>query len=402
MTNRIITWPRIVLAAVAIAVLPPLLVTRVLGPSVAALEVQSGRLLQNVVTTGRVVTRHRVQVGSELVGTVVSVHVDEGERVAAGETLIELDDATQRAALRRAEAGLVQAQIRLARLTEFDRPDAQAAFIEAQAAVAQAEREVQRRSDLRARNLLSAEELDRSELELARARAALARVELRVGSLAAQGDEQRLARAVLDDAQAALEQARAELERTAISAPVDGLVLRRRVEPGDTVQPGAVLLVISPGGRMEIEAPVDEVSLQGLAIGQAALVEADAYPDQVFEAQLSFISPQIDPERGNLELRLSVDDPPAFLRQDMTVSVDIRIGERERALAVPNEALRDQAGNRARVWLLDGRRVQDRQVTLGLRGLTATEVVSGLSEGDLVLPRSAEVEDGQRVRARPR
>jgi len=402
MTNRIITWPRIVLAAVAIAVLPPLLVTRVLGPSVAALEVQSGRLLQNVVTTGRVVTRHRVQVGSELVGTVVNVHVDEGERVAAGETLIELDDATQRAALRRAEAGLVQAQIRLARLTEFDRPDAQAALVEAQAAVAQAEREVQRRSDLRARNLLSAEELDRSELELARARAALARVELRVGSLAAQGDEQRLARAVLDDAQAALEQARAELERTAISAPVDGLVLRRRVEPGDTVQPGAVLLVISPGGRMEIEAPVDEVSLQGLAIGQAALVEADAYPDQVFEAQLSFISPQIDPERGNLELRLSVDDPPAFLRQDMTVSVDIRIGERERALAVPNEALRDQAGNRARVWLLDGRRVQDRQVTLGLRGLTATEVVSGLSEGDLVLPRSAEVEDGQRVRARPR
>lgn len=402
MTKRLLTWPRVVLAALAIAVLPPLLVTRVLGPSVAALEVHSGRLLQNVVTTGRVITRHRVHVGSELVGTVLTVHVDEGETVSAGETLLELDDAAQRAALRRAEAGLEQAQIRLARLTEFDRPDAQAALVEAQAAVAQAEREVLRRADLRTRNLLSAEELDRSELEQARARASLARVELRVGSLGPQGDELRLARAVLDDAQAALEQARAELARTVITSPVDGLVLRRSVEPGDTVQPGTVLLVISPGGRMEIEAPVDEVSLQGLAIGQSALVEADAYPDQVFEAELSFISPQVDPERGNLELRLSVTEPPAFLRQDMTVSVDIRIGERERVLAVPNEALRDQAGDRARVWLLDGRRVQDRQVTLGLRGLTATEVVSGLSDGDRVLSRSAEVEDGQRVRPRLR
>lgn len=402
MKNRYLTWPRIALAALAIALLPPLLVTRVLGPSVTVLEVDSGRLLQNVVTTGRVITRHRVQVGSELVGTVLAVHTDEGERVRAGEPLIELDDATQRAAVNRAEAGLEQAQIRLARLTEFDRPDAQAALVEAQAALAQAEREVARRADLRTRNLLSAEELDRSELELSRARAALSRAQLRAGSLEPQGDELRLARAVLQDSQAALEQARAELARTVITSPVDGLVLRRTVEPGDTVQPGANLLVISPGGRLEIEAPVDEVSLRGLAIGQAALVEADAYPDQDFEAELTFISPQVDPERGNLELRLSVIDPPEFLRQDMTVSVDIRIGERERVLAVPNEALREQAGDRARVWLLDGSRVQDREVTLGLRGLTATEVLSGLSEGDRVLTRGAEVEDGQRVRPRPR
>lgn len=402
MNNKVVTWPRVVLAVIAIALLAPLLISRVLGPSVAALEVHSGRLLQNVVTTGRIVTRHRIQVGSELVGTVLAVHVDEGETVLAGEPLIELDEATQRAALKRAEAGLEQAQIRLARLTEFDRPDAQAALVEARAALAQAEREVARRADLRTRNLLSAEELDRSELELARARAALSRAELRAGSLGPQGDELRLARAVMQDAQAAMEQARAELARTVITSPVDGLVLRRTVEPGDTVQPGVILLVISPGGRLEIEAPVDEVSLRGLAIGQAALVEADAYPDQVFEAELSFISPQVDPERGNLELRLRVTNPPEFLRQDMTVSVDIRIGERERVLAVPNEALRDQAGDRARVWLLDGSRVQDRQVTLGLRGLTATEVVSGLSEGDRVLTRGAEVEDGQRVRPRRR
>ena len=106
----------------------------------------------------------------------------------------------------------------------------------------------------------------------------------------------------------------------------------------------------------------------------------------------------MDAALGNLELRLALDAPPAFLRQDMTVSVDIRIGERERVLAVPNEALRDQAGDRARVWLLQGRRVIERDLVVGLRGLTSTEVISGLAEGDLVLPRSAPVEAGQRVR----
>ncbi len=402
MKNKVLTWPRVVLAAVVLALLVPLLIGRVLGPTVVALEVGSGPLLQNVVTTGRVVTRHRIQVGSELVGTVLRVHVDEGESVSAGAALVDIDDAAQRAGMRRAEAGLEQARIRLARLTEFDRPDAQAALVEARATLDQIEREVSRRADLRTRNLLSAEELDRSELDLARARAALSRAELRVGSLGAQGDELRLARAVMEDAQAALEQARAELSRTVITSPVDALVLSRSVEPGDTVQPGAVLLVVSPTGRLEIEAPVDEVSLQGLAVGQAALVEADAYPDQVFEAELAFISPQVDPERGNLELRLRVLDPPAFLRQDMTVSVDIRIGDRERVLAVPNEALRDQAGNQARVWRVEGSRVQDRAVTLGLRGLSATEVVSGLAEGDRVLLGTTEVEDGQRVRPRLR
>jgi HlyD family secretion protein len=230
--------------------------------------------------------------------------------------------------------------------------------------------------------------------------ASLSRAELRTALLAPEGSELRLARQAVEDARFGRDLAAADLARTRIESPVDGMVLQRQVEPGDTVQPGGTLLVISPDGRLEIEAPVDEVSLQGLALGQQALVEADAFPGQVFEATLAFISPQVDAERGNVALRLDIADPPAFLRQDMTVSVDIRLGQRERVLAVPNEALREQAGDRARVWRLEGNRVEDREIALGLRGLSGTEVVSGLAEGDRVLPRNAPVEAGQRVRPR--
>ncbi|MCC5862615.1 MAG: efflux RND transporter periplasmic adaptor subunit [Gammaproteobacteria bacterium] len=400
MKRKLLTLPRIILAVLALVIALPLLVGRILGPAVPALEVARGSLLQNVVTTGRVITRHRVQVGSEIVGTVREVTTDDGERVLAGEPLVVLDDALQRAGLSRAQAALRQAELRRERLGEFDRPDAQAALREARAALAQAEREAGSREQLLARNLISAEELDRSRLELERAQAVLERAELRNETLVRGGNEWQLAEQAVADARHAVELAAAELARTRIDSPVAGVVLRRRVEPGDTVQPGTPLLVISPDGRLEIEAPVDEVSLEGLAIGQPALVEADAYPGRTFEAALSFISPQVDAERGNLELRLVVDEPPAFLRQDMTVSVDIRIGERDAVLAVPNEALRDLAGDRARVWRLEGKRVEDREVTLGLRGLASSEVLSGLAEGDRVLSANAPVEAGQRVRPR--
>ncbi len=400
MKTRFLTRSRIILAALVLVVVVPLLAGRILGPAVPALEVQRGSLLQNVVTTGRVITRHRVQVGSEIIGTVRTVATDEGETVAAGEPLVLLEDATQQAALSRARSALRQAELRLSRLAEFDRPDAEAALREARAALAQAEREAERREELLARNLISTEELDRSRLELERAEAALARASLRDRTLAASGNEWLLAEQAIADARHAVELAEAEHARTRIRSPVPGTVLRRRVEPGDTIQPGSALLTISPEGRLEIEAPVDEVSLQGLGIGQFARVEADAFPGQRFEAELVFISPQVDAERGNLELRLAVAEPPEFLRQDMTVSVDILIGERDGVLAVPNEALRDLAGERAQVWRIEGNRVEDREIRLGLRGLTSSEVHSGLAAGDRVLPASAPVEAGQRVRPR--
>ncbi|MEG2569550.1 MAG: efflux RND transporter periplasmic adaptor subunit, partial [Acinetobacter sp.] len=128
-----------------------------------------------------------------------------------------------------------------------------------------------------------------------------------------------------------------------------------------------------------------------------------AYPDQSFPARINFIAPSIDPQRGTVEVRLTVDPVPNFLRQDMTVSVNVETDKRERALTIPNDALGSIKGDKALVLMVRDGKIQRQQITLGLRGLAISEVKSGLSEGDQVLADAeSSLQDGAKVRLKPK
>ena len=228
-----------------------------------------------------------------------------------------------------------------------------------------------------------AERVARNNFELTR---------LRVAALAPGKVEEVLLRERL----AALQ---AQLAKTKVRAEVAGTVLTRNVEPGDLVQPGRTLLTIALDGSTEIRVPLDERNLSRLALQQNAAVIADAYPDKAFPARINFIAPSIDPQRGTVEVRLAVNPVPEFLRQDMTVSVNIETGKREQALVIPNDALSSIQSNKAVVLLLRDGKIQRQQVILGLRGLAMSEVISGLSAGDHVLADAeSSLADGTRVR----
>lgn len=124
-------------------------------------------------------------------------------------------------------------------------------------------------------------------------------------------------------------------------------MLTRNAEPGDLVQPDRVLFQISSSGATEILTSFDEKNLAVLNLGQNARCVADAYPDWPFDAQVTFIAPSIDPQRGTVDIRLKVEPVPSWLRQDMTVSVNVETGRRAAALAVPNDALMQLGGNQA-------------------------------------------------------
>ena len=134
-------------------------------------------------------------------------------------------------------------------------------------------------------------------------------------------------------------------------------MLTRDVEPGDLVQPGRTLFTIAMDGNTEIRVPLDERNLSRLALSQKATVIADAYPDKPFPARINFIAPSIDPT-GTVEVRLSVDPVPDFLRQDMTVSVNVETGRRDRTLAIPNDALGIVQGDQATVLLVRDSKIQ--------------------------------------------
>ncbi len=192
------------------------------------------------------------------------------------------------------------------------------------------------------------------------------------------------------------------MAKTEIRSTVAGKVLTLDVEPGDLIQPGHTLFTIALDGNTEIRVPLDERNLSRLALKQKAAVIADAYPDQTFPAQINFIAPSIDPQRGTVEVRLTVDPVPEFLRQDMTVSVNVETDRRERALVIPNDALSSIKGNKAMVRLVRDGKIKHQQVTLGLRGLAMSEVVSGLSQGDQILADAeSTLDEGARVRLNP-
>lgn len=355
------------------------------GPLLPGYRIEARPLVQRVVASGEVSSQSLAQVGSEITGVVARRAVREGDAVRAGDLLLALRDDEQQARLREAEAALRQLQ-------DSDRPQAAAALREAQSALNQAERELARRETLQARGLLAVEALEQARQIRIRAREALNRARLEAAALAAGASQEQLLRQ-------RLEAARAALAKTRIHAQHDGIVQTRSVEPGDLVQPGRVLLEIARTDSREILLPLDEKNLAPLALGQHARVIADAYPERALQARVAFIAPAVDPARGTLDVHLELLEPADFLRQGMTVSVEIRTAERERALVLPHDALRQRDGERARVLVLDAGRVAEREVRLGLRGSALSEVLDGLQDGAQVL--AVDAEPGRRARLQP-
>ena len=355
------------------------------GPEIPAYQLEQRPLVQRVVASGEVDSQSLAQVGSEITGVVKARHVREGDAVRAGDLLIELHDEEQQARLREAEAALRQ-------LVQSQRPQTEAALREAQFNLAQASRERERREALVARQLLPAEQGEQARQAEISARSALQRAQAAAAAAAPGGSDEQLL-------QQRLAAARAALERTRIRARFDGVVQVRAVEPGDVVQPGTALLQIARADSREILVPRDEEELGPVAVGQPALIIADAYPTEVLEGRVSFIAPAVDTNRGTIDVHLELLESADFLRQGMTVSVDIRTASRDQALVIPNDALFNRRGDSAEVLRLAGGRLAERvPVRLGLRGTGLTEVVEGVGAGDVLL--TDEQAEGRRVRAR--
>lgn len=360
-------------------------------------------IVQSVVASGRVATPYRVDIGSQVTGTVAEVPVEQGQTVKTGQALIVLEAAEARAGVKQAEVAVAQAEARLRQLRELQLPVAGQTLRQAEANLANARAQLDRNRQLYASGYIGKSVLDDTERNVEVAQSQVDAARKQVETAQPTGSDSAVAVAALEQSRASLQAARARLGYATIRAPYDGTLIARDVERGDVVQPGKVLMVLSPSGETQLVLQIDERNLARLKLGQKALASADAYPAQQFAAELVYINPAVDPQRGTVEVKLRVPEPPEYLRQDMTVSVDIEIERRAGALALPAEAVHDATG--AAPWVLlakDGRAVR-RPVTLGLRGEGAVEIRAGLEAGDLVLPAgNASVTPGGRVRAVPR
>lgn len=369
-----------------------------LGPIVPAQPVLRGALVQSVVASGRVETPHRVNIGSQITGTVASVPVAEGQAVAAGQVLVTLEDSELRASVEQAEASSAQAEARLRQIIEVTLPVAQENLSQAQSNLLNAQQQYARAESLRSGGFETQVQLDNARRTLNVAQAQVRAAQAQVAGNVPGGTEYVAAEAALRQARASLLVALSRLDYTQIRAPEAGTLIARNVERGWVVQPNQVLMVLSPTGQIEIVVQIDEKNLGLIAVGQHAVASADAYPDRRFAAELSYINPAVDPDRASVEVRLRVAAPPDYLRQDMTVSVDIAVAERADTLVLPLSAVHAAAGASPWVLRIENGRARRREVRLGLRGPQRVEILDGLREGDLVVASGVTVVDGRRVR----
>ena len=280
----------------------------------ATTAVTRGDLTVTVTATGTVQPTTRVEVSSELAGTLATVEVDFNQTIAIGQVLARLDTAKLAAQTANAEAQEASARARL---------------VQAEATAAEVAETLTTQKELADKGLASRSNMISVEANDARARAAVD-----------------MARADLTLAEANLALARADMEKAVIRSPIDGIVLNRKAEAGQIVGPGLndpVLFVLAEDlTRMELLANVDEADIGQVAVDQMAKFTVDAFDNRDFAAtitQVRFAS-EVTDDVVTYKAVLSVENPDLRLRPGMTATATITVAEETGALLVPNAALR--------------------------------------------------------------
>ncbi|RJQ67371.1 MAG: efflux RND transporter periplasmic adaptor subunit [Desulfobacteraceae bacterium] len=280
-------------------------------------EVVRGALTVTVTATGNLAPTNKVEVGSELSGIIKTVLVDFNDRVKIGQPLAYLDDTKFEAAVMQSRAALASA---LAKREQ------------AQATLRQKEQNLQRLK--RAHVLSGGRAPSAGELELAEA-----------DLMRAQADEG-VAQAAIQQARAALKIDETNLSKTTIYSPVNGIVLTRSVDPGQTVAASLqapVLFVLAEDLRqMELQVDVDEADVGKVRAGQSATFTVDAYPDRIFNALIKQVRFGSQMTNGVVTYTtlLNVENPDLLLRPGMTATAEVVVEKIAGAVLVPNAALR--------------------------------------------------------------
>ncbi len=360
--------------------------------TLAAVDVQT-----SVVASGRVLPPAKVEIGATITGRVEKVLVREGARVVADQLLVELERGELGAVAAQSRAAVARARARVNSVKTLALPTAKAALDQAEANLRVSEREEQRTRELFAKGFISRARVDEVERQLNVARSQVASARALAAAQTVSGAEALQAQSQLIEAEAALAAAQAKLAQTRIRAPAAAVVLERLIEPGDIAQPGRRMMALAFDGPVRLIVQVDEKNLPLIRTGAVATAAADAFPNERFEAVVNYVSPGIDAARGTVELRLDVPKPPALLKSDMTIAMDLQGPLLKQVIMLPADGVRQLQTDAP--WVLverDGVAVR-LAVRTGLQAQGRVAIIEGLRAGERVI-MNRDVDAGARVR----
>jgi HlyD family secretion protein len=360
-----------------------------------------------VTASGEIVATRYADLGSSVMGRVVSLNVREGDRVRAGQVLAQIDPVQAQSAVASAAAALQALE------SEASGTDKSIAAAQAEVDVAVA-RETQAGQALeRAKNLAGSGLVPKAELDAAQSAADAATAQVAAARAALARAQQTRVAAGRRVAQGRAEQTRVgdQLAKTNITAPIAGVITRLDVEEGEMVvmgvqnQPGTILMTISDLSTLNAEVKVAEADVLRLALDQSGTVTLDALAERRFEGRVVEIGasalPQTSAQAAAREFRVKVQltGDVAALRPGLTCDTEILVAERQKVLAAPLQAVVQRDGRSGVFVVQDGRAVFT-PVTTGIIGGLTIEV-EGVAEGATIVTGPfqllRELADGARV-----
>lgn len=292
--------------------------------AVEAVEVQATEIRSSVKAVGTLLAEASATLRSEIPGQVIEIHFEEGQRLSKGDRLFSLEDTVLKAEVNEARANAERSE---------------AAYKRAQ--------------EMYAKNLISATEYD-------------------------------TARADHNVDVARLLSSRAVLSKTTIRAPFDGFVGLRQINIGDYATIGQELVDVVQLDPLRVDFSVPETLLAKVKPGQTVEVTVDAYPDDVFEGEITAVAPKSDIQGHSIEVRANLPNSELKLRPGLFVSVNVFLSARPDAIVIPEQAIWP-IGQQKTVYVIVDGKAERRVVTIGERQPGRVEILSGLEVGEMVV-----------------
>jgi len=353
------------------------------GPKFRTEKVTKGDVRATVTATGTVNAVTTVLVGTQVSGTIKMLFVDFNSPVKRGQLLAQIDPATFDAQVGQARANLSLAKANVEK---------------SEAALVDAKRTMERNKTLHARNLIARSDLDTSETNYQSATAQIS-----------------ASNAQVEQARAALRLAETNLMYTRIISPVDGTVISRNVDVGQTVaasfQTPTLFNIAQDLTRMQIDTSVDEADIGKIRVAQPVEFRVDAYPDTNFMGRVSEIrnAPITVQNVVTYDVVVKVDNPDLKLKPGMTANVSIVLADKKGVFRIPNAAFRFRPSEREKepsdqkgpaLWVLENKKLKRIKVATGISDGNYTEILSGdLKEGQEVIVEATG--DGKKTNTPP-
>lgn len=363
--------------------------------AVTVVSPEQTRLQVTILATGQVQTRTSTTINTEIAGTVKSL-VDEGQTVNTGDFLATLDDKDADSLYQQAVANLKSAELKLDHLRHIDRPQASLKAQQSIILLQQAQRQLSHTATLAQTQQTTEEALTTAQEQVKLREADANSAKLQVKALTTNGVEENLALTAIQQAQSQLQQAQHRQQRQTITSPFPAIVLERKADAGQYLKQGEPIMTLSPLHQQEIIARLDERWLPQITLNQPATLLADAFPQEKFTATISHIAPSINDTRGTIEIRLKSPNWPTFLREGMTVSLELLSQQQAQAMVIPSAALQ-QSQNQYWLWLAKDGKAARQNISIGQRAADKVQVISGLTNDSQIILSDKPLQAGQKI-----